>query len=126
MHERRGYNPPATEGRSSIGRAPVSKTGGCRFKSCRPCRSFSCLGRYFVRRGGWSGGAPRRQVDVTLRRHEGARIPAVRAGPPPARRAGGSVEDLPVRDDVVVLDEESLVLGVVDGAFAVVAGECPD
>ncbi len=27
----------ATEGRSSIGRAPVSKTGGCRFKSCRPC-----------------------------------------------------------------------------------------
>src|SRR5262249_60689191 len=26
-----------TEGRSSIGRAPVSKTGGCRFESCRPC-----------------------------------------------------------------------------------------
>ena len=26
-----------SEGRSSIGRAPVSKTGGCRFKSCRPC-----------------------------------------------------------------------------------------
>ena len=25
------------EGRSSIGRAPVSKTGGCRFESCRPC-----------------------------------------------------------------------------------------
>ena len=28
-----------TEGRSSIGRAPVSKTGGCRFESCRPCAS---------------------------------------------------------------------------------------
>ena len=27
----------ATQGRSSIGRAPVSKTGGCRFESCRPC-----------------------------------------------------------------------------------------
>src|SRR5215213_9964964 len=27
-----------TEGRSSTGRAPVSKTGGCRFESCRPCR----------------------------------------------------------------------------------------
>jgi hypothetical protein len=25
------------QGRGSIGRAPVSKTGGCRFKSCRPC-----------------------------------------------------------------------------------------
>jgi hypothetical protein len=29
---------PRTEGRSSTGRAPVSKTGGCRFESCRPCR----------------------------------------------------------------------------------------
>jgi hypothetical protein len=28
----------AAEGRSSTGRAPVSKTGGCRFESCRPCR----------------------------------------------------------------------------------------
>jgi hypothetical protein len=27
----------AAQGRSSIGRAPVSKTGGCRFESCRPC-----------------------------------------------------------------------------------------
>jgi hypothetical protein len=27
----------AAEGRSSTGRAPVSKTGGCRFESCRPC-----------------------------------------------------------------------------------------
>jgi hypothetical protein len=26
------------EGRSSTGRAPVSKTGGCRFESCRPCQ----------------------------------------------------------------------------------------
>ena len=26
------------EGRSSTGRAPVSKTGGCRFESYRPCR----------------------------------------------------------------------------------------
>ena len=31
------YNAVATEGRSSTGRAPVSKTGGCRFESCRPC-----------------------------------------------------------------------------------------
>ena len=30
------YNGRA-EGRSSTGRAPVSKTGGCRFESCRPC-----------------------------------------------------------------------------------------
>src|SRR5205085_7275654 len=30
-------SPSRTEGRSSIGRAPVSKTGGCRFESCRPC-----------------------------------------------------------------------------------------
>ena len=33
------YNRVATEGRSSIGRAPVSKTGGCRFESCRPCNT---------------------------------------------------------------------------------------
>ena len=36
---------PATEGRSSIGRAPVSKTGGCRFKSCRPCSSVQAKTR---------------------------------------------------------------------------------
>src|SRR5207253_5756038 len=38
-----------TEGRSSIGRAPVSKTGGCRFESCRPClasRERRRRGRY--------------------------------------------------------------------------------
>src|SRR4051812_13720000 len=34
-------SPSRTEGRSSIGRAPVSKTGGCRFESCRPCPSSS-------------------------------------------------------------------------------------
>jgi hypothetical protein len=35
---RHGYNRLSrAEGRSSIGRAPVSKTGGCRFESCRPC-----------------------------------------------------------------------------------------
>ena len=34
-----GVDAPGVEGRSSIGRAPVSKTGCCRFKSCRPCRS---------------------------------------------------------------------------------------
>jgi hypothetical protein len=31
------------EGRSSTGRAPVSKTGGCRFESCRPCRESPAL-----------------------------------------------------------------------------------
>src|ERR1051325_6572956 len=31
-----------TQGRSSTGRAPVSKTGGCRFESCRPCRIHPC------------------------------------------------------------------------------------
>src|SRR6185312_4509873 len=30
----------ATEGRGAIGSAPVSKTGGCRFESCRPCCTF--------------------------------------------------------------------------------------
>jgi hypothetical protein len=30
--------PRTAKGRSSTGRAPVSKTGGCRFESCRPCR----------------------------------------------------------------------------------------
>ncbi len=29
-----------SKGRSSIGRATVSKTVGCRFESCRPCHSF--------------------------------------------------------------------------------------
>ena len=33
----RGYNRLRNQGRSSTGRAPVSKTGGCRFESCRPC-----------------------------------------------------------------------------------------
>jgi hypothetical protein len=33
----RRYNRRA-EGSSSIGRAPVSKTGGCRFESCLPCQ----------------------------------------------------------------------------------------
>ena len=28
---------PAAQGRGAIGSAPVSKTGGCRFESCRPC-----------------------------------------------------------------------------------------
>ena len=28
---------PCPYGRSSIGRAAVSKTAGCRFESCRPC-----------------------------------------------------------------------------------------
>ena len=27
----------AAQGRGAIGSAPVSKTGGCRFESCRPC-----------------------------------------------------------------------------------------
>jgi hypothetical protein len=40
------------QGRSSIGRAPVSKTGGCRFESCRPCwleRTPKAVGRYLTR-----------------------------------------------------------------------------
>ena len=36
----RDYNRSATQGRSSTGRAPVSKTGGCRFESCRPCTAW--------------------------------------------------------------------------------------
>src|SRR4051812_15385046 len=36
MPEAQGYNPRA-QGRSSIGRAPVSKTGGWGFESLRPC-----------------------------------------------------------------------------------------
>src|SRR5438874_4609631 len=34
---------PATQGSSSTGRAPVSKTGGCRFESCLPCLLYSGL-----------------------------------------------------------------------------------
>ena len=39
FYVRRGqkYTGHATQGSSSIGRAPVSKTGGCRFESCLPC-----------------------------------------------------------------------------------------
>ena len=33
------YTSAATQGRGAIGSAPVSKTGGCRFESCRPCCS---------------------------------------------------------------------------------------
>ena len=33
--------PRRTHGRSSIGRAAVSKTAGCRFESCRPCPQHS-------------------------------------------------------------------------------------
>ena len=46
---------PATEGRSSIGRAPVSKTGGCRFKSCRPCSSVQAKTRSAAAGFGVSG-----------------------------------------------------------------------
>jgi hypothetical protein len=38
---RRRYNPRAAQGRGAIGSAPVSKTGGCRFESCRPCCTYS-------------------------------------------------------------------------------------
>jgi hypothetical protein len=45
------------QGRSSIGRAPVSKTGGCRFKSCRPCWAKGPQARAFLfsgpARGRW-------------------------------------------------------------------------
>jgi hypothetical protein len=34
-----------TKGGSSIGRAPVSKTGGCRFDSCPPCCTTPFVGR---------------------------------------------------------------------------------
>ena len=37
MCPKAGGTIPSAQGRSSIGRAPVSKTGGCRFESCRPC-----------------------------------------------------------------------------------------
>src|SRR4029078_5835795 len=36
-HAGSGYTPDAAQGRGAIGSAPVSKTGGCRFESCRPC-----------------------------------------------------------------------------------------
>ena len=45
MPESGGYNPCPAQGRSSIGREPVSKTGGCRFESCRPCWVSSGRGR---------------------------------------------------------------------------------
>src|SRR6478735_6702088 len=34
----------AAQGRGAIGSAPVSKTGGCRFESCRPCSGSPALG----------------------------------------------------------------------------------
>ena len=38
MPGNRRYNRlEAAQGRGAIGSAPVSKTGGCRFESCRPC-----------------------------------------------------------------------------------------
>src|SRR5664279_4834229 len=36
--------PAAAKGRSSTGRAAVSKTAGCRFKSCRPCSMTQVAG----------------------------------------------------------------------------------
>src|SRR5204863_7702389 len=50
MPESGGYNPCPAQGRSSIGRAPVSKTGGCRFESCRPCWVSSGRGRLWSSR----------------------------------------------------------------------------
>ena len=41
--EAKSLGPGSPQGRSSIGRAPVSKTGGCRFESYRPCHSSSQL-----------------------------------------------------------------------------------
>ena len=51
--ESRGYTPRATQGRSSAGRALVSKTRGRRFDPCRPCwvcgYSASTCARTFAR-----------------------------------------------------------------------------
>src|SRR5207253_6644022 len=40
----RGYNPPRIQGRSSVGRAAVSKTVGRGFESLRPCYAASPSG----------------------------------------------------------------------------------
>src|SRR6266511_4814590 len=41
-----GYNPPRAQGRSSVGRAAVSKTVGRGFESLRPCIVFPAETRY--------------------------------------------------------------------------------
>src|SRR5262245_36954755 len=65
----RDYNRNATQGRSSTGRAPVSKTGGCRFESCRPCKAKApVVGAFDSGAVGW--------VPVTLARTL-AQVPGV-------------------------------------------------
>ncbi len=57
LHDAEATLGRATQGRGSIGRAPVSKTGGCRFESCRPCWSAdskSPSGDFESREAGWS------------------------------------------------------------------------
>src|SRR5438094_8651731 len=56
---RLGSRRPAPEGRSSIGRVPVSKTGGWGFESLRPCSRGSALSdptRTTPQQGGTEGG----------------------------------------------------------------------
>jgi hypothetical protein len=48
-----GYTPSRTEGRSSAGRALVSKTRGRRFDPCRPCRSRRAETRSVMRVSGF-------------------------------------------------------------------------
>ena len=68
-----------TQGRSSIGRAPVSKTGGCRFESCRPC--------WVIRAAFRSSGESRpREERTSLLGRASPRAPFSRAWPSPESR----------------------------------------
>src|ERR671937_324 len=72
--------PPPAQGRSSTGRAPVSKTGGCRFESCRPCwastrnalapsramRGRRALGTFYKRAKWHATGPVRRLIEPRL------------------------------------------------------------
>ena len=53
---------PTSKGRSSTGRAAVSKTAGCRFKSCRPCQVNAGLARGGIGPGWWTCGEQRTRL----------------------------------------------------------------
>src|SRR6476619_2105385 len=64
-----------TEECSSIGRAPVSKTGGCRFESCHSCQLSCGEGSYFqeiVRAIRCRGNVILRARNRTIRARQGA------------------------------------------------------
>ena len=108
---------PATQGRGSIGRAPVSKTGGCRFESCRPCRRAARSPNGSSWPGGqyhrpdeelaerlWSGSTPARSRPQAghlpgRRRRPAARIPpdGVATGTSPGSIGGSDLRDASTR-----------------------------